>query len=91
MVALHSKKRFLNNISKLTAFSVNVFYHVNQEQADHIVGNLERHKQEREFKIGSIGLSDSLGILLASIIAVPTEVNLCKAQLNRGKMLCKGL
>lgn len=70
---------------------VNVFYHVNQEQADHIVGDLERHKQEREFKIGSIGLSDSTGILLASILAVPTEVNLCRAQLDRGKMLCKGL
>ncbi|KIL68388.1 hypothetical protein M378DRAFT_8473 [Amanita muscaria Koide BX008] len=70
---------------------VNVYYYVNQEQADQLVGDPERHKQEREFKIGSIGFSDSMGILLASILAVPTEVYLCKAQVNRGKMLCKGL
>lgn len=50
---------------------------------------LERAKQEREFKIGSIGFADSLGILLASVLAVPTEVGLCRAQVNRGKMLCK--
>ena len=51
----------------------------------------ERLKQEREFKIGSIGFADSSGILLASILAVPTEVMLCRAQVARGKTLCAGL
>ncbi|KAK2460752.1 hypothetical protein APHAL10511_007222 [Amanita phalloides] len=70
---------------------VNVFYHVNQEQGDQTIDSIERAKQEKEFKIGSIGFADSLGILFASVLAVPTEVNLCRAQVNRGKMLCKGL
>ena len=70
---------------------MNVFYHVNQEQADQIVGDPEMSKQEGEFKIGSIGFADSMGILLASILSVPTEMNLCRAQVHRGKMLCKGL
>ncbi|TFY77085.1 hypothetical protein EWM64_g6929 [Hericium alpestre] len=69
---------------------VNVFYRVNQEP--HRPGmDPERAKQEKEFNIGSIGLSDSLGILAASLIAVPTEIELCKAQVNRGKTLCRGL
>ena len=51
----------------------------------------ERARQEREFKIGSIGFSDSLGILCASIIAVPTEMQLCKAQVRRGKLFCTKL
>jgi len=71
---------------------VNVFYRINQEQATaDSDGNPERAKQEREFKIGSIGFADSTGILLASILAVPTEVELCNAQAARGKMLCKSL
>lgn len=72
--------------------SVNVFYRINQEQ--HQVpdgGDPERSKQEREFKIGSIGFADSTGILLASILAVPTEIELCKAQVARGKLICKSL
>ncbi|KAI0703054.1 batten's disease protein Cln3 [Cytidiella melzeri] len=72
---------------------VNVFYRINQEQAAHSHGgaNPERAKQEREFKIGSIGFADSTGILLAAILAVPTEVELCNAQAARGKLLCKSL
>ncbi|KAF8639182.1 hypothetical protein AX17_001668 [Amanita inopinata Kibby_2008] len=71
---------------------VNVFYRINQEQPDpHALHDLERTKQEREFKIGSIGFADSSGILFASILAVPTELRLCRAQVNRGKMLCRGL
>ncbi|EJD51881.1 batten's disease protein Cln3 [Auricularia subglabra TFB-10046 SS5] len=67
---------------------VNVFYRLGQEpQAD----RSERARQEREFKIGSIGFADSLGILAASMIAVPTEVGLCKAQVARGKTLCTTL
>ncbi|KAK7682670.1 hypothetical protein QCA50_014053 [Cerrena zonata] len=71
---------------------VNVFYHINQDQHDHPAsGDPERAKQEREFRIGSIGFSDSTGILLASLVSMPTEVELCKAQVARGKMFCKSL
>ncbi|KAF8516039.1 batten's disease protein Cln3 [Gautieria morchelliformis] len=70
---------------------VNTFYHVGQQSVTSTHSNPERARQEREFKIGSIGFSDSLGILCASIIAVPTEVQLCKAQVRRGKMFCTKL
>ncbi|KAF9492666.1 batten's disease protein Cln3 [Pleurotus eryngii] len=71
---------------------VNVFYRVNQEAPDPgTAHDVERTRQEREFKIGSIGFSDSSGILLASVLAMPTELQLCKAQVARGKMFCKGL
>lgn len=72
--------------------SVNVFYRINQEHQDENgAGGREQAKQEREFKIGSIGFADSMGILTASLVAVPTEVGLCKVQVSRGKMLCKAL
>ena len=76
--------------------SVNVFYRINHEPpssplSHSTMNDVEWTRQEREFKIGSIGFSDSTGILLASLIAMPTEVELCKAQLRRGKLLCKGL
>ena len=72
--------------------SVNVFYRVNQERPDpNTEHDAERTKQEREFKIGSIGFADSLGIVCASLVAVPTEVGLCRAQVRRGKTLCRGL
>ncbi|KAG2159284.1 batten's disease protein Cln3 [Suillus bovinus] len=71
---------------------VNVFYCINQEQPDPAsTHSPEVIKQEREFKIGSIGFADSSGILLASILAVPTEMELCRAQVARGKYLCQGL
>ncbi|KAG6909730.1 hypothetical protein DXG01_015718 [Tephrocybe rancida] len=71
---------------------VNVFYRINQERPDaQSAHDIERSKQEKEFRIGSIGFSDSFGILFASLLAVPTEVALCRAQIGRGKMLCKGL
>ncbi|GLB39925.1 putative CLN3 protein [Lyophyllum shimeji] len=71
---------------------VNVFYRVNQEEPDpRSAHDIERARQEKEFKIGSIGFSDSSGILFASLLAVPTELSLCKAQSQRGKTLCKGL
>ncbi|KAH9848813.1 batten's disease protein Cln3 [Lenzites betulinus] len=71
---------------------VNVFYRVNQERYDGGAGaDAERAKQEREFRIGSIGLADSTGILLASLLAVPTEIGLCRAQVARGKVFCQSL
>ncbi|KAF8878068.1 batten's disease protein Cln3, partial [Infundibulicybe gibba] len=71
---------------------VNVFYRINQERPDsNAAHDIERTRQEREFKIGSIGFSDSSGILFASMLAVPTELALCRAQVRRGKTLCQGL
>ena len=68
---------------------MNVFYRIGQEERT--TEETERSKQEREFKIGSIGFSDSLGILAASLLAVPMEIELCKAQVRRGKTLCRTL
>ncbi|KAG6889596.1 hypothetical protein C0995_016404, partial [Termitomyces sp. Mi166 len=66
---------------------VNVFYHINQERPNPMsVNDPERAAQEKEFKIGSVGFADSLGILFASLLAVPTELKLCKVQIKRGKM-----
>lgn len=70
--------------------SVNTYFHIGQEEVFENLDN-EKARQEREFRIGSIGFSDSVGILLASLLAVPTEVELCKAQVRRGKLLCKEL
>ncbi|KAG1737553.1 batten's disease protein Cln3 [Suillus paluster] len=71
---------------------VNVFHRINQEQPDpSSVHDPELTKQEREFKIASVGFADSSGILLASILAVPTELELCRAQVARAKYLCRGL
>lgn len=89
------RARFVNKYGAVLTsffFSVNVFYRINQEHPDPNAANdVERTRQEREFKIGSIGFADSSGILLASLVAVPTEVRLCRAQIRRGKLLCQGL
>jgi len=66
---------------------VNCFYHINQIPMREDI-DPELAKQEREFQIGSVGFADSLGILCASLLAMPTELELCKAQVRRGKMLC---
>ncbi|KAF9515000.1 hypothetical protein BS47DRAFT_1328482 [Hydnum rufescens UP504] len=74
---------------------VNAFYRVGEEGREKAMHGppeeVERRAQEREFQIGSIGFADSLGILMASLIAVPTEVALCQAQVARGKDLCRKL
>ncbi|KAI6112369.1 batten's disease protein Cln3 [Pisolithus thermaeus] len=71
---------------------VNVFYRINQERPNPSnVENKELEKQAREFKIGSLAFSDGCGILLASLLAMPTEIELCKLQVARGKLLCQGL
>lgn len=79
--------------------SVNVFYHINQDRPSSSSHGLyaaetsdpERRKQEKEFTIGSIGFADSFGILCASMLAVPMEIGLCRAQVGRGKNLCTQL
>jgi len=68
---------------------VNVFYHINQEKSDSL--DPETAKQEKEFKIGSIGFSDSSGIMLAALVSMPLELSLCAAQVKRGKGLCRSL
>jgi len=74
---------------------VNVFYRINQDYQlpgeSENAHNHERERQEREFKIGSIGFADSSGILLASLLSMPTEIGLCHAQVARGKHLCAEL
>ena len=73
---------------------MNVFFRVNQDGQRRGQGGAadpERARQAREFEIGSIGLADSAGILMASLLAVPTEIELCRAQVGRGKTFCKSL
>jgi len=69
--------------------SVNTFYKINQEGSDSL--DPEIAKQEKEFKIGSVGLSDSIGIILAVLVSMPLELSLCAAQVKRGKGLCRSL
>jgi battenin len=71
--------------------SVNIFYHVNQEDSDPTTRDPERAKQEKEFKIGATGFAESFGVLLASLVAMPVELELCKTQVRRGKLLCKSI
>jgi CLN3 protein len=78
----------------IPTLSVNAFYRVGQESVDENgieTQDPDRRKQEREFRIGSMGFADSLGILLASLIAMPAEIGLCKIQAHRGKDLCVSL
>ena len=44
--------------------------------------------QEYEFKIGSVSLGDSLGIVLATLVSIPLQVSLCHMQVGRGRDLC---
>ncbi|KAK4048076.1 battenin CLN3 protein [Microbotryomycetes sp. JL221] len=53
--------------------------------------NLSRRAMEREFKIASVGFADTLGILCASLVASALEPALCKAQVARGRTLCREL
>lgn len=63
---------------------------MNQEGSDPLQ-DTERAKQEKEFKIGATGFAESLGVLLASLVAMLTELELCKAQVRRGKLYCKNI
>jgi battenin len=63
-------------------YSVNAYFHAGQEPAE---------AQERAFKMGAIGLADSLGVLTAALVAMPTEMSLCRAQVSRGRLLCQEL
>ena len=69
--------------------SVNVFHRINLEKSDS--SDPETAKQEKEFKIGSMGVPDSTGIILAVLLSMPLELGLCAAQVKRGKELCRSL
>jgi hypothetical protein len=80
---LCSSSKGIQVVERLTLpRSVNAYFRAGQEPAD---------AQERAFKMGAIGLADSLGILAASLIAMPTEISLCHAQVARGHLLCQDL
>lgn len=77
-------------------FSVSVFYQIGTDddgpdgagEADEAVV-AARRAQEHEYRIGCVGVGDTLGILLASLLSIPLEVSLCNAQVRRGRRLCK--
>lgn len=76
-------------ISFVSVHSVNAFYWINHEKSDS--SDPEIAKQEKEFKMGSMGVPDSSGIILATLLAMPLEIGLCAAQVKRGKELCRSL
>ncbi|BGP18894.1 battenin CLN3 protein [Rhodosporidiobolus nylandii] len=51
----------------------------------------ERRKQEKEFRVASVGFADTLGILLASLVSSALEPALCAGQVARRRMYCKEL
>jgi len=50
---------------------------------------LIRRVQQQEFRIACIGVADTLGICLASLVSMPIQVGLCNAQVRQGRGLCK--
>lgn len=70
------------------------FYHVGRDgdSEDEDEESARKDKMQRAaFKIGAVGAADSLGILIASLISMPVEVALCKAQVRAGRSICKQL
>ncbi|CAH6721546.1 protein Btn1p [[Candida] jaroonii] len=58
---------------------VNTFYSVSEESS----------KNKREFNMGCVGMSDSLGIVIAGLINYNLERSLCNAQISRGRDWCQ--
>ncbi|GAA5955657.1 hypothetical protein JCM21900_005075 [Sporobolomyces salmonicolor] len=50
-----------------------------------------RREQEKEFRIASVGFADTLGILVASLVASALEPRLCSAQVAHGRTYCREL
>lgn len=48
-----------------------------------------RRAQEHEFRIGCVGVGDTMGIMAAALFSMPLELALCEAQVRRGSDLCK--
>ncbi|ORY90784.1 batten's disease protein Cln3 [Leucosporidium creatinivorum] len=75
---------------------VNCFFWlgVDEEEGEGLLGegkDPQRQGMEREFRIASVGFADTLGILLASLVASGLEPALCSAQVARGRTLCRQL
>lgn len=51
--------------------------------------DLIRRGQEQEFRVGCVGVGDSMGILVASLVSMPLQLSLCSAQVARGRDLCR--
>ncbi|SCV72400.1 BQ2448_3937 [Microbotryum intermedium] len=58
------------------------------EQRRSVDKSKERRKLEKEFKIASVGFADTLGILMASLVASGLEPWLVRQQVARGRTLC---
>lgn len=58
---------------------VNTFMSVSEQVA----------KDCREFSMGSVGISDSFGIMVAGFINLWLETKLCDSQVNRGRSWCR--
>ena len=72
-----------------TYSSVSVMSHIGGSDRSSVApGDSALSVQEYEFKIGSVGVGDSLGIVLASLVSIPLQVSLCQAQVARGRDLC---
>ena len=73
-----------------TYSSVSVMSHIGGSDRSSVgpSGYSELSLQVYEFKIGSVGVGDSLGIVLASLVSIPLQVSLCQAQVARGRDLC---
>lgn len=50
---------------------------------------IARRAQEDEFRVGCVGVGDSMGILVASLVSMPIQLGLCAAQVSSGRDLCK--
>ncbi|WFD35897.1 battenin CLN3 protein [Malassezia cuniculi] len=48
----------------------------------------ELEAQAQEFQIGCVGLADTFGILVASLVSIPLQLILCRLQVGRGRDLC---
>ncbi|WWC72976.1 uncharacterized protein I206_106940 [Kwoniella pini CBS 10737] len=76
---------------------VNTFYHVQNEGTNESQNENENSKEKekenlkKEFRIGSVGAADSTGILFASLISIPLELNLCNSQIEQGRTMCRDL
>lgn len=46
-------------------------------------------KEEREFSLACVGISDSLGVMIAGFISLWLEGYLCESQVERGRSYCR--
>lgn len=78
---------------------VSVFYQIGTREGNGVKDDGEvdvdssatliRRGQEQEFRVGCVGVGDSMGILVAALISMPIQLALCDAQVSAGRELCK--